>query len=127
MEKTYSEKLKDPRWQKKRLQIMKRDKFMCRECGDDKSTLNVHHLIYHSNMAPWEYANDELKTLCEGCHSTIYDYFQTIKIVASSFNGETMRYAVDILRKMTFLYPPDCEDLLELATELAKINNTKNG
>jgi hypothetical protein len=27
--KTYSEKLRDPRWQKKRLQIFERDEFMC--------------------------------------------------------------------------------------------------
>lgn len=42
----YSEKLKDPRWQKKRLEILNRDEFACRFCGDNKSTLNVHHISY---------------------------------------------------------------------------------
>ena len=30
----YSEKLKDPRWQKKRLEILERDNFRCQYCGD---------------------------------------------------------------------------------------------
>ena len=30
----YSEQLKSPKWQKKRLEIMQRDKFTCQLCGD---------------------------------------------------------------------------------------------
>ena len=62
----YSEKLKDPRWQKKRLEILERDKFTCKECGDTKTTLHVHHEAYKGN--PWEADNDSLKTICEHCH-----------------------------------------------------------
>lgn len=40
----YSEKLKNPRWQKKRLEIFERDGWKCRACQDEKSTLHVHHL-----------------------------------------------------------------------------------
>lgn len=65
----YAEKLKDPRWQKKRLEIMKIDGFKCRECGDSKSTLHVHHAYYVSGREPWEYPNGTLATLCENCHS----------------------------------------------------------
>lgn len=123
----YSDLLKDPRWQKKRLEIMQRDKFMCQECGDTESTLNVHHLSYHPNMNPWDYDNKELQTLCNDCHSSLHDDYQTIKRIAANLNGEVMHYAVDILWKMTFLYPPDCAEILELATELAKINKGENG
>ena len=66
---TYSEKLRDPRWQKKRLLIMKRDKFKCLLCGDKKTTLNVHHLKYTGN--PWEAENENLQTLCQECHGII--------------------------------------------------------
>jgi len=62
----YSEKLRDPRWQRKRLEVMERDKFTCLACGDRESTLNVHHLQYHGE--PWEAEMDELETLCETCH-----------------------------------------------------------
>ncbi len=63
---TYSEKLKDPRWQKKRLEILKRDEFACKICGDTKSTLHIHHIAYSNN--PWETENRLLITLCEYCH-----------------------------------------------------------
>lgn len=65
---TYADKLRDPRWQKKRLEIMERDGFACRECGDKASTLNVHHGYYARGRSPWEYPDEHLKTLCEDCH-----------------------------------------------------------
>jgi hypothetical protein len=65
---TYAEKLKDPRWQKKRLLILERDNFHCTECKDDKETLQIHHKRYFRNKAPWDYEDRYLTTLCETCH-----------------------------------------------------------
>ena len=101
---------------------MQRDNFSCQECGDSESTLSVHHLIYYPNKFPWEYKDEELKTLCDYCHGSLHDDYETVKKIASEFNVEVLHFAVDILWKMTFLYPPDCFKILELATELAKIN-----
>jgi len=69
--KSYSEELKDPRWQKKRLEIMTRDNWTCQICGDKRDSLQVHHKEYISNKKPWEYSNLFLITLCETCHSII--------------------------------------------------------
>lgn len=69
--KTYSEKLRDPRWQKKRLEIMERDKFCCSRCTDNESTLNVHHHYYKRGASPWDYHQSALTTLCEGCHECV--------------------------------------------------------
>jgi 5-methylcytosine-specific restriction endonuclease McrA len=66
--KSYLEKLKDPRWQRKRLEIFQRDDWKCVECGDYESTLHVHHEEY-SGADPWDTPSDKLKTLCEDCHS----------------------------------------------------------
>lgn len=66
---TYAEKLKDPRWQKKRLQILSRDKWKCKKCRDTETTLNVHHLEYNGD--PWETENKKLVTLCEDCHKQV--------------------------------------------------------
>lgn len=66
---TYAEKLKSPKWQKRRLEILERDKFTCKKCGDTETTLHVHHLSYHGE--PWEAPNSELDTLCEHCHEAI--------------------------------------------------------
>jgi hypothetical protein len=67
----YSDLLRDPRWQKKRLKIMQRDKFRCRECGADQRTLNVDHAFYLRDKLPWEYEDRDLRTLCEVCHSQL--------------------------------------------------------
>jgi 5-methylcytosine-specific restriction endonuclease McrA len=64
----YSEKLKDPRWQKKRLKILKRDRFQCKCCLNKERMLSIHHLYYLKNADPWEYPNKALITLCQDCH-----------------------------------------------------------
>ena len=65
---TYKEKLRDPRWQKKRLEIFSRDDWACCYCHRKDSTLQVHHLIY-AKRDPWDYPNHIYQTLCESCHS----------------------------------------------------------
>lgn len=70
-QKSYSEKLKDPKWQKKRLEIFQRDGFRCARCFNDTSMLAVHHKVYIKGNEPWDYDNDLLVTLCEECHSDI--------------------------------------------------------
>jgi hypothetical protein len=64
----YAEKYKDPRWQKKRLEILERDGWKCKLCGNKNNTLHVHHFYYERNKDPWDYPNDALVTLCEFCH-----------------------------------------------------------
>lgn len=91
---TYSEKLKDPRWQKKRLQILNRDNWTCQKCLDKETTLHVHHLEYNGN--PWEVDNNKLITLCDDCHDIIEEFkdsdFTKIKIrkIISPNNFKTM-------------------------------------
>jgi hypothetical protein len=63
---TYAEKLKDPRWQKKRLVILERAGWACQVCGDKETTLHVHHLKY--GKEPWEIEDKYLECLCESCH-----------------------------------------------------------
>lgn len=65
----YSDKLKDPRWQKKRLQILERDKWTCRACCSKENTLHVHHLFYIPKLEPWEIPDGLLVTLCCDCHN----------------------------------------------------------
>lgn len=65
----YSELLKDPRWQKKRLEILQRDNFTCLLCSDTESTLHIHHQKYAK--LPWEVENKFLYTLCCDCHTFI--------------------------------------------------------
>lgn len=65
----FSEQIKSPLWQKRRLEILNKDLFTCQICGDKDSQLHVHHLCYDPKRKYWEYEDWELITLCDKCHS----------------------------------------------------------
>lgn len=65
---TYAEKLKHPKWQKKRLEILERDGFRCQWCSSKEKTLHVHHKTYSKGKQPWDYPEDNFLSLCEECH-----------------------------------------------------------
>lgn len=67
----YAEKLRDPRWQKKRLQILARDNWSCFWCGDTEGAMHV-HITYYDGREPWDTWDECLLTVCEDCQS-IYD------------------------------------------------------
>lgn len=67
---SYSDKLKDPRWQRKRLEVLDLREWTCEACSDSKSTLHVHHRQYIKGREPWEYDDNQLSVLCESCHET---------------------------------------------------------
>lgn len=68
---SYSEKLRDPRWQALRLAVFQRDDFKCQYCQDTTTELQVHHHSYYGE--PWEAPIDTLTTYCKVCHSIIED------------------------------------------------------
>lgn len=80
--KSYSELLLDPRWQKKRLQILQRDDFKCKICGEFMETLHVHHLKY--TKVPWDVEDKHLISLCTHCHNWIHS-FKEIEIIDEGF------------------------------------------
>lgn len=66
----YSSLLKDPRWQKKRLEALQEVGFRCQKCSSTTKTIDVHHLFYMTGRMPWEYELEDLRVLCEDCHKT---------------------------------------------------------
>lgn len=86
---TYAEKLKDPRWQKKRLEILERDSFTCRHCGDKEKELHVHHAYYERGMDPWDYKDHMLFTLCKYCHDCIENEMKEIALAYVRMPRET--------------------------------------
>lgn len=67
----YAELLRDPRWQRMRLEVLNRDHWACRRCDDPFTTLHVHHTFYERGRMPWEYHPDSLLTLCKTCHEAV--------------------------------------------------------
>jgi hypothetical protein len=64
------EKYKDPRWQRRRLEVMQNANFCCEGCASAEKSLNVHHKFYRRGRDPWQYNDYELMCLCEECHET---------------------------------------------------------
>ena len=90
---TYGEKLKSPKWQKKRLEILERDKFTCTNCGSKEKQLHVHHKVYIFNNEPWDYKNEFYTTLCYDCHETEeqYKFFVNQNIRYNIYKGLTYK------------------------------------
>lgn len=78
---TYSEQLRHPKWQKRRLEIMQRDEFTCQLCYDQESPLHVHHKHYSKGKSAWEYDDDALVTVCEACHDVLHEQGERVKQV----------------------------------------------
>lgn len=85
----YKEQIKSPEWQKRRLEILKRDKFTCQACGENNKELHIHHIKYLKNTNYWDYPDNLLITLCDECHTAEHlckDEWipNTIKIINTS-------------------------------------------
>lgn len=93
MKKTgYLEKLKDPRWQRKRLEVLELSHWSCEMCSDTESTLHVHHKHYFKGREPWEYDADQLSVLCESCHEARHSEDDRLMDVVSRLPIEGMRW-----------------------------------
>lgn len=71
-QKEYLAKLRDPRWQKRKSEVLARDGFTCSWCGagvNHGRNLQVHHGYYDRALErPEDYPDESLFTLCERCH-----------------------------------------------------------
>jgi hypothetical protein len=82
---TYSQKLKDPRWQKKRLYLLDAAEWECFECGDKSQTLNVHHKSYLKGRDPWDYPPDYYVVLCDDCHKHYHLTQDYLNLILNNF------------------------------------------
>jgi hypothetical protein len=77
---TYSDKLRDPRWQEKRKRILARDNYECQLCNNKDISMHVHHLQYYGE--PWDVSDDDLITYCEDCHYLVSNTeFEVLKVI----------------------------------------------
>lgn len=98
-QKSYSEKLKDPKWQRKRLEILDRDDFTCQSCGSKDKTVHVHHKKYQGE--PWEVDSKYLVTLCEDCHEgQSHESKQYYELFFETFLGSS--FLADDLRQLAW-------------------------
>ena len=74
MDKDFASYYRRTEWKEFRLRILKRDNYICCNCKQQKSEreLQVHHKQYINGKKIWEYADDDVITLCKKCHAEIY-------------------------------------------------------
>lgn len=89
---SYAEKLKDPRWQKLRLEILERDAFTCQNCDSTTTTLHVHHRRYLKGKDPWDIPVEYLVTLCEACHQEVAESEERILDCLTMINVRDLRH-----------------------------------
>lgn len=108
----YMEKLRHPKWQKKRLQILDRDEFCCHQCFSTENTLHVHHKIYESGKDPWDYPDTNFITLCEKCHTSEHEAIDELPDLINDLCRNTNMSQGTLYRFLHFLLHGD------LATDL---------
>lgn len=90
----FFEAYKDPRWQRKRLEIMQREDFACERCGSKEETLNVHHAFYRKGKKPWEYESSILHCLCESCHNEAHAEKERAMYVLSMMDADDAKVSI---------------------------------
>jgi len=67
---------KATRWKVKRVKILKRDEYMCRECkryGKTTEATTVHHVKPIEERHDLGYSSKNLISLCKPCHGKMHD------------------------------------------------------
>ena len=92
--KTYTEKLKDPRWQKMRLEVLEEAAFSCDQCGDEATELHVHHGYYRKGANPWDYERSTLRCLCKVCHKAEEERRAKLARILGEFCGDDVDFLI---------------------------------
>lgn len=108
----YTEKFKDPRWQKKRLEILSNYGFSCADCGEKSQTLHVHHKKYIKGRDPWEYEDEDCVVLCEDCHKKLHASKDRLAdVIANVYDSETIeRIAGYVVAMVDDTWPRDLDN-----------------
>jgi hypothetical protein len=121
---TYAEKLKHPKWQKKRLEILERDNFMCQNCGDNESQLHVHHIKYIFGNEIWDYKDNLLITFCKDCHNKVSELKKEVKNrIDLDFVHPEYLEELDLMLEIVEFFNP--YDLMMLRKYAEKYNNKR--
>jgi hypothetical protein len=94
---TYSEQLRHPNWQRKRLEVLELHGFKCFCCGSKEKTLHVHHKKYIKGRMAWDYETDNFEALCEECHKEVHGAKERLDAVIASFPSDMYAVLADVL------------------------------
>lgn len=119
---TYSDKLKNPKWQKKRLEILNLHGFKCEKCGCEDKELHVHHRFYLKGREVWQYDNDVFQVLCCDCHEKEHSKEkETIEVIPEKY--KELIELVDTLNSRNNMNQEYLEYLLKNIIEREELND----
>lgn len=115
---TYLDKLRDPRWQRRRLEVLQRHYWRCDTCErgeDDGIPLHVHHKFYHLNYDergrlqkadPWNYQDEDFRVLCDACHQQTEIALMEVQKALGGFEHYDLAKLADELQKAMLVEHP---------------------
>jgi len=106
--KSYAELLKDPRWQKIRLEVFQRADWQCEQCSDRTTELHVHHTFY-DGREPWEYPENSLKCLCKTCHNSEHSKKDENETIEEEVEEDVVCWCgVEMINQGDYYECPEC-------------------
>lgn len=119
----YWQQLNDPRWQKKRLEILTRANFACEHCADvpEGEGLEIHHRYYQKGLMAWEYPEASLVCLCKDCHEATAD---AERVLLSAIAPRDCGNVLDLAFAIQEAYDSDV-GLLECANLISSFSTKK--
>jgi 5-methylcytosine-specific restriction endonuclease McrA len=121
----YGDKLRDPRWQKFRLEVFTRDNFTCQKCQSTAKTLHAHHKYYQYGLEPWEYDIATVVTVCEDCHYSANDLRHDLQMQVAKLNLKAQLALLVAVADLCDHAPSDLavSFIEQMATEARKAGN----
>lgn len=93
----WKDQYKHPMWQKRRLEALEAARYSCQRCGDEETTLHVHHKRYAKGRHIWEYDLSELSVLCEPCHGSAHVEKEMLQSVMSKLHPEGVSDVISLI------------------------------
>lgn len=89
---SWTERLRDARWQAKAAEIRDAAGYRCEDCGrqkgDGRFVFEVHHCAYILGAEPWDHPNSLLKCLCPECHEFRQDRENAFRVALGEVTAE---------------------------------------
>lgn len=85
----YGDLLKCFEWKYKRLTILLRDEFKCKDCLKKDNSNHIHHEYYLQDKLPWDIEDLALVTLCHKCHISRHQEMK-IPVYKVGYNSKTL-------------------------------------
>lgn len=105
----WKDQYKHPLWQKKRLARLEIANWKCECCDSEEKQLHVHHKAYRKGALIWEYTDDELEVLCEGCHERAHQLKDLLNGAIFDLDSASLERVIGYAQGLAACWHPSAE------------------